>query len=167
MHYEKNQYSEGFSICTLIIAGAFLYWGVDNFIENDIFMGCIWLAIGISILMGQVYALLNREKLRNIVLSEFNQYPDSTIDSISKNTGISKNDVKAIILDLKGSRQLFGTFSTTTGQMQLTSTSKTPMSNVKLNQIQSENQKRYCRGCGTEINNEENAKFCPHCGFEI
>jgi len=27
MKYEKNQYSDGFSICTLIIAGAFLWWG--------------------------------------------------------------------------------------------------------------------------------------------
>jgi len=28
--YERNQYSEGFSICALIIAGAFLYWGLAH-----------------------------------------------------------------------------------------------------------------------------------------
>ncbi|MBA7518042.1 hypothetical protein ES705_10107 [subsurface metagenome] len=32
MHYERNEYHEGFNICGLIIAGAFLYWGFNNLI---------------------------------------------------------------------------------------------------------------------------------------
>ena len=104
MKYEKNQYSEGASICGFIIAGGFLWWGFNTlFISVPPFwwwVGFIWLAIGIGIISSQIYALANRSKLRNIVKHEFTAKPNVSIEEIVANTGITIKDVRAIILDL-------------------------------------------------------------------
>lgn len=183
MKYEKNQYSEGASFCSLIIAGAFIYWGVNEFRDGG---GWIWPAIlvviGGSIALSQFYAVTNRGKLRNIVLTEFHRNPNASIGEICENTGISKKDVKAIILDLKANGRLLGTFSAETGQMenvQIVATPKapkvpeTPISPVvaddKISPAPSqavESKQTFCANCGTRIY-ETGAKFCQYCGFEL
>ncbi len=160
MKYKKNQYSEGFSICALIIAGAFLYWGISSFIPWNVWSwwGFISLAIGISILVGQIFAITNRSKLRNVVLSEFQVNPETTIDEISRSTGISRRDINAIILDLKASGQLRGKFNTTTGQIKHLSIPKT--------EEVIEERAKYCSNCGTPITKDA-AQFCSYCGGQI
>ena len=160
MKYEKNQYSEGFSICTLIIAGAFLYWGISSFIPWDewSWWGFISTGIGIAILVGQIFAITNRSKLRNVVLSEFEVNPEATVDDISTSTGISRKDIQAIILDLKASGQLRGKFNTTTGQIKHLSLPKT--------EGVIEERAKYCPNCGTPITKDA-AQFCSYCGANI
>jgi hypothetical protein len=160
MKYEKNQYSEGFSICALIIAGAFLYWGISSFIPWDewSWWGFISTGIGIAILVGQIYAITNRSKLRNVVLAEFQENPDATVDDISKSTAISRKDIHAIILDLKASGQLRGKFNTSTGQIK-------HLSIPEKEEVPAE-QAKYCSNCGTPITKDA-AQYCSYCGAQI
>ena len=121
MKYKRNQYTEGFSICALIIAGMFFYWGfnalVDGFWQLGVdWIALLWFGIGAAILVSQVAALANRSKLKNVVLQEFGQNPNISVEEISNNTGISVRDIRAIILDLKGSGRLKGQFSPQTPQ---------------------------------------------------
>ncbi|UYP44154.1 hypothetical protein NEF87_000439 [Candidatus Lokiarchaeum ossiferum] len=163
MKYEKNQYSEGVSFCSLVIAGAFLFWGFNN-IRGGSWWGWILIAIGLSTLFGQIAAIKNRSKLKNIVLTEITKNPNITQEEIAQHTSISRKDIKAIILDLKGSGALMGTFSSQTGQMQLASppVQKRPPQDVPTPEVRSD--LKFCNECGTEINKDEHAKFCPHCG---
>lgn len=165
MKYEKNSYVEGFSFCSLIIAGAFLYWGFNGISES--LWNLIQIAIGLSILLSQVRAFTNKPKLRNIVLTEFSKNPNISNEEISRNTGISRKDVKAIILDLKGSGQLRGTFSQTTGKMQLVEIQKQPEKEAEKIEIKTNGDQKFCKECGTEIDKSDDAQFCPYCGSKI
>ena len=163
MKYEKNQYSEGFSICGMIIAGGFLWWGFNTlFITMPTFWwwtGFIWLAIGIGIISSQIYALANRSKLRNIVKQEFIEKPNVSIEAIAANTGITTKDVKAIVLDLKASGDLRGKFSTKTGESKHVEI-KSP------EEVPSKTSGNYCPNCGTPISKEA-AVYCAYCGTKI
>ncbi|MFX1419513.1 MAG: zinc ribbon domain-containing protein [Promethearchaeota archaeon] len=159
MQYKRNQYSEGFSICALIIAGAFLYWGVESFIpwNSWSWWGFISLGIGIAILVSQIYAITNRSKLRNVVLAEFQANPEATVEDVSRSTGISRKDINAIILDLKASNQLIGKFNSETGQIKHMS--------IPEKEIVSTERAKYCANCGTPL--KEAAQFCAYCGAQI
>jgi hypothetical protein len=157
MKYEKDQYSKGFSICGLIIAGAFLWWGITGLINFNPSSGWFWssfipIGIGIAILLGQIRAIANKKKLRNTVKYEFEANPNATVEDISKNTGISQKDVQAIILDLKMSGELRGVFSTVTGQLK-------PSSQQSIDN-------KYCSACGSQVKNV-NAQFCDYCGAKL
>jgi len=157
MHYERNEYHEGFSICGLIIAGAFLYWGFTN-LTNWVWWwtGFILIAIGISIISSQIYKLTNRSKLRTVVKQEFEQNPNASIEEIASKTGITIKDVRAIVLDLKARGELRGKFSTKTGEakhVEITNSDK-----LKLHE-----KGNYCANCGTPIKNES-ALYCAYCG---
>ena len=160
MKYERNQYSEGFSICALIIAGAFFYWGITSFIPWNVWSwwGFISIGIGTAILISQIFALTNRSKLRNVVLAEFQENPEATVEAVSTSTGISRKDIHAIILDLKASGQLRGKFNTTTGQIK-------HLSIPKAEEV-TEERAKYCSNCGTPITKDA-AQFCSYCGAQI
>lgn len=160
MKYERNQYSEGFSICALIIAGAFFYWGITSLIQWNVWSwwGFISIGIGTAILISQIFALTNRSKLRNVVLAEFQENPEATVEAVSTSTGISRKDIHAIILDLKASGQLRGKFNTTTGQIK-------HLSIPKVEEI-TEERAKYCSNCGTPITKDA-AQFCSYCGAQI
>ncbi|MHA2288468.1 MAG: zinc ribbon domain-containing protein [Promethearchaeota archaeon] len=158
MQYKKNQYSEGVSVCSFIIAGILIYWG-----SNDIFVrlwnglpinwwGLFWYAIAAAIIIGQIMAMANKSKLRNAVLYEYEEHPEATIEQISQNTGITMKDVQAIVLDLKADGLLRGKFSSTTGQM--------THSNA------TEGKATYCPNCGT-AKVKESAVFCSYCGTKL
>ena len=166
MKYKRNQYSEGVSICSFIIAGILIYWGI-----NDIFVpiwastginwwGLVWFAIAAVIIGGQVAALANKSKLRNAVLYEYEEHPEATIQDISQNTGITIKDVQAIVLDLKAKGLLRGKFSSTTGQMTHADIIKKPQEEG------SEGKVVYCPNCGT-AKVKESAVFCSYCGTKL
>ncbi|MHA2183069.1 MAG: zinc-ribbon domain-containing protein [Promethearchaeota archaeon] len=161
MKYEKNQYSEGFSICTLIIAGMFLWWGINGFINwgnGWEWWGFVSTGIGIAILSGQIFALTNRNKLRNVVLTEFQENPETTVENVSKSTGITKKDIHAIVLDLKASGQLRAKFSSQTGQVKHL---LPPKKEVTVGE-----HPKFCANCGTPIT-KESAQYCAYCGAKI
>jgi membrane protein implicated in regulation of membrane protease activity len=166
MKYKKDQYISGFSICSLLIAGMFFYWGIDAFLHGFWYfgiswMGFLWFGIGLAILSGQVAAIVNRSKLRSVVLQEFESNSKVSIEEISGNTGISVRDIRAIVLDLKASGKLKGSFSPTTGsaeEMQVSpkveeDLSTTPRGN-------------YCSNCGTPVE-RETAVYCAYCGSKL
>jgi len=166
MKYKRNQYSEGVSICSFIIAGILIYWGI-----NDIFVpiwaftlinwwGLVWFGIAAAIIIGQIAALANKSKLRNAVLYEYEEHPEATIEQIRQNTGISIRDVQAIVLDLKGKGLLRGKFSSTTGQLKHAEIIKKPQGEV------SEGKVVYCPNCGT-AKVKESAIFCSYCGTKL
>ena len=167
MKYEKNSYSEGFSLCSLVIAGAFIYWGINN-VTKSAWWGLILILIGLSMVLSQFYAFFNRDKLRNIVLHEFEQNPSTTVEEITKRTGFSKKDVKAIILDLKANGKLRGIFSARTGQMEMAAQpAETPVTSSESEPIPEKPTGHiFCPNCGTRIDDRE-AKFCQYCGTGI
>lgn len=158
MHYERNEYNEGFSICGLIIAGAFLYWGFNNLINWGFWWwsGFILIAIGISIVSSQIYKLTNRSKLRTVVKQEFEQNPNASIEEIASKTGITIKDVRAIVLDLKARGELRGKFSTKTGEAKYIDVTTS-------NKTEPKEKGNYCANCGTPIKNES-ALYCAYCG---
>ena len=166
MKYKRNQYSEGVSICSFIIAGILIYWGI-----NDIFVpiwavtwinwwGLVWFGIAAAIIIGQIAALANKSKLRNAVLYEYEEHPEATIEQISQNTGITIRDVQAIVLDLKANGLLRGKFSSITGQMTHADIIKKPQQEV------SDGKVVYCPNCGT-AKVKESAVFCSYCGTKL
>jgi hypothetical protein len=175
LKYEKNEYVEGLSICGLIIAGIFLYMGITGIYKWNPgnwtwFFNWVWLLIGLACLGGQINKLRNRSKLRNVVLHEFEVNPNATVEEISRNTGISQKDVRAIILDLKADGQLRGKFSTSTGQMKYTEIKqKSPAQKTEPSKTipsEAETKSKYCPNCGTPIS-KESAKFCAYCGGKL
>ena len=158
MQYKRNQYSEGVSVCSFIIAGILIYWGT-----NDIFVplwagslinwwGLVWYAIAAAIIIGQLAAWANRSKLRNAVLYEYEGHPEATIEEISQKTGITIKDVQAIVLDLKADGLFRGKFSSTTGQL--------------THAVVTEGKVAYCPNCGT-AKVKESAVFCSYCGTKL
>jgi hypothetical protein len=163
MKYTRHQYSEGFSICGLLIAGMFFYWGIDAFLRGfwsfgfHWWIGIFWIVIGSAILGAQIAALANRSKLRNIILEEFKANPEASIEEVAGRTGISIRDIQAIILDLRANGQLVGKFSRKTGQMK-------PVQ-IEGERIASEKAK-YCPNCGTPVKKDD-AMYCAFCGAKI
>jgi len=156
MKYKHNQYTEGASICGAIFGALFLYWGINSLIPpGNWIWGIISTAIGVAILSGQIAALANKSKLRRTVKYEFESNPDASVDQISKNTGISKKDVQAIILELKMRGELRGKFSSSTGKLKV----------VQEDAVQ-EQKVSFCTSCGTPIKKEE-AQYCSYCGASI
>lgn len=169
MKYKRNQYSEGLSICSFIIAGVLIYWGLNDLFIRPIlynwvisWWGIVWLVIGISIIGGQVAAFANRSKLRNAVLYEYEEHPEGTIEEISKGTGISIRDIRAIVLDLKASGLLRGKFSSTTGQMTHAEVITKTQTEVSL----PEGKVTYCPNCGT-AKSKDSAVYCSYCGSKL
>jgi hypothetical protein len=172
MKYKRNQYTQGFSICALLIAGMFYYWGV-NALMNGFWqfginwMGFLWIGFGTAILVSQIAALANRSKLKNVVLYEFKQNPNISIEEISNNTGISVRDIRAIILDLKGSGRLRGNFSSETGtakEMQVAT--EVAKDEIPIVQKAPQEHAKFCPSCGTPIERSE-AAFCAYCGTKL
>ena len=158
MQYKRNQYSEGVSVCSFIIAGILIYWGT-----SDIFVpiwagslinwwGLVWYAIAAAIIIGQLAAWANKSKLRNAVLYEYEGHPEATIAEISQKTGITIKDVQAIVLDLKADGLFRGKFSSTTGQL--------------THGVVTEGKVAYCPNCGT-AKVKESAVFCSYCGTKL
>lgn len=162
MRYEKNQYSEGVQICSLIIAGAFLYWGFDDILTDPWFWTMISLLIGFSILYSQIYAITSRGKLRNVVKSEFSSNPNITVAEICTNTGFSRKDVKNIILDLKAGGWLKGSFSTTTGKVNIVA--PPPQKSSETIEEQIDKKPEYCTSCGNSVEGEA---YCAYCGSKL
>lgn len=164
MKYNPNQYSSGFSVCALLIAGMFFYWGIDalfiqSFWHFEInWTGFLWFAIGIAILSSQIATLVNRNKLRNVVIEEYKLNPNISIESISSNTGISVRDVRAILLDLKASGMSIGNSSTSTEE---------PLQVIQNSEVDNNREKfNFCSTCGAPIELEK-AAYCALCGSKL
>jgi hypothetical protein len=163
MKYKRDQYNNGFSICALIFAGIFFYFGINDFWNFNVsWISFLWIGIGAAILSSQIAVVANRSKLKNIVLHEFQSHPNISVEEISGNTGISVRDVRAIILDLKAAGRLRGSFSSSTGGAE----SMQVIKPQPVNQQPVNEKGAYCPNCGTVIN-RENVVYCSYCGAKL
>ena len=165
LKYKRNQYSEGFSICSLIFAGIFFYWSY-NLLTHSLYnwFGYMWLLIGIAIVGSQITALVNRSKLRNVVSHEFLTNPNVSVEEISANTGISVKDIRAIILDLKADGRLRGNFSTSTGEGKSMEVIQSKL--VQVSEPPVEEKNLFCPNCGTPVS-RDSAVYCAYCGSKL
>ena len=173
-------YTQGVSICCLIIAGGLILFGF----LGPFPISLITSIIGIIIILSQIYRISARSKLRQVVKNEFLMNPKTTVRDICNSTGITEKDVRAIILDLKASGELMGKFSSSTGMLEeafITNKQKRlaqkPAAIHSVSSTQApaqiatpeiplaEVQQRYCPGCGTLV--AQDAKFCEFCGTEL
>ena len=156
MKYKKNQYSEEGRICGVIIGAGFIWWGIYIIYPWHWWnwWGFIMLAIGLSIIGGNVAAVANRGRLRRTVKYEFESNPNASVDTISQSTGITKKDVQAIILDLKMRGDLRGNFSSKTGELKVIPVESPTPEKAKAT---------FCPHCGTAVKKGE-AKYCAVCG---
>jgi len=77
---------------------------------------------------------------------------------VSLSSGISRKDIRAIILDLKASGQLRAKFNSETGQVKrIVPTETEPTVGER---------SKYCSNCGTPIT-KESAQYCAYCGGKI
>lgn len=160
MKYIRNQFVRTGSfmwwIFIFLIAGALLYWGIT--IMQWSWTGIFIIFIGVAILFRVVITISNRSKIRNIVLHEFEKRPEASIEEISLRTGISKRDVRAIILDMKMSMHSEDKISTILGKNNYILSQKEQFS------LQQKN--KYCQSCGTPIS-DNTAQYCTYCGATI
>jgi hypothetical protein len=78
-------------------------------------------------------------------------------------TGISRRDIRSIILDLKGQGWLRGSFNSTTGKADFVTPS--PESAQEPQEIKSGEIPTFCPHCGTST--ESGASFCSYCGMKL
>ena len=159
MKYKKNQYSEEGRICGVIIGAGFIWWGISIIYPWYWFnwWGLIMLAIGLSIIGGNVAAVANRGRLRRAVKYEMESNPNASVDTVSQSTGITKKDVQAIILDLKMRGELRGNFSSKTGELKAI-----PVESPAPEKAAA----KFCPHCGTTVKKDE-AAYCSVCGAKI
>jgi len=162
MKYKRDLYSKLWLIISGIVIVGFLYQlGLNAFTPGNVikfqftWLSILWFVMGGIILIRYLLVIANRSKLRKIVLSEFEIKPNISVEKISVNTGITKEDVSLIILDLKTNGRLGGDFSSSTGE-------------AKSMKVITQEQETgvYCQYCGTPINSEE-ATFCGYCGTKL
>ena len=77
---------------------------------------------------------------------------------VSRSTGITRKDIRAIILDLKASGQLRAKFNSETGQVKRILPKETETAPGE--------PPKYCSNCGTPIT-KESAQYCAYCGGKI
>jgi hypothetical protein len=160
MRYIRNQFVRAGSfmwwIFIFMISGALLWGGIT--ILQWSWAGIFNILIGVAILFRLIIATSNRSKIRRIVLDEFEKNPEASIKDVTGITGISRRDVRAIILDWKSSGHLIGNFSTKAGTISY-------ISNHKEQNTLGEKSK-YCQSCGTPIR-DESVQYCTYCGAKI
>ncbi|MBY9004389.1 MAG: zinc-ribbon domain-containing protein [Candidatus Lokiarchaeota archaeon] len=122
------------------------------------------LLIGFAIVGGQISAVANRSKLRNVVSHEFSTSPNVSVEEISANTGISIKDIRAIILDLKADGRLRGNFSTSTGEAK--SMEVLQPKPVQVSKPPVEESNLFCPNCGTPVS-RDSAVYCAYCGSKL
>ncbi|MFX0077541.1 MAG: hypothetical protein ACFE96_19015 [Candidatus Hermodarchaeota archaeon] len=136
-----------------ITASASIIWGIILFPY-----GIPLIFVGAVILTAQTLGANNRSKLRRIVLHELQMNPDASLKEIQKSTGITKGDVKAIMIDLKAEELFTDTFSKETGRVKHGSVQKEAIGHREIN--------KYCHNCGTAISSELD-QYCAYCGSKI
>ncbi|MHA1916283.1 MAG: hypothetical protein ACW986_14495 [Promethearchaeota archaeon] len=160
MRYIRNQYVRAGSfmwwVFILIISGAAI--GGGSYLLQFNWAGIFPIIIGILILYRLILGFTNRSKLRDIVLHEFEKDPDSSVKDLRMRTGLSRRDVRAIILELKLSGHYTSDFSTHSGRVHVIAPHN------ELNP--SETKAAYCESCGTPIRNESD-QYCSYCGAKI
>ncbi len=154
---KKKQIKEKAPFLGFFIAGALIFMGVSiinplNFNSMLNLRGLIPFGIGLAIIGTIVVTLSNKSRLRRTVKYEFESNPNSSGDTVSQSTGITRKDVQAIILDLKKRGELRGSFSSKTGEL-------------KVIPVESPTAEKCCPSCGSTISKDPEDAYCVWCGM--
>jgi hypothetical protein len=157
MNYIKNHY---------VITGSYFWWFMAFLTGgSSIIWGFIlWpyaialIFVGGVILTVQTLGALDRSKLRRIVLQELQTSPKASINELRTSTGITKGDLRAIILDLKADRLFNDTTSTNAVQVE-----REP---IQVQPVMTQEISTYCPNCGSPLSGESD-QYCSYCGTKI
>jgi len=116
------------------------------------------LFVGAVILTAQTLGATNRSKLRSLVLNELQTCPNCSVKDIRQSTGITKGDVRAIIIDLKAEGLFSDAFSKKTGQVEHGSVQEEPIDSKEIIQ--------YCHNCGSPVSKDSD-QYCSYCGATL
>jgi len=121
MQYRKRSQYKTLSILLLFIAGALFIWGIYIFINWSLksWGGWLLIAVGLIIVVYELFALQKREKFKNKVILEFESDPNVSVEEIAQRTGIPKEDLRDIIFNLRGSGKIKGLFSSKSGHFKV------------------------------------------------
>jgi ribosomal protein S27AE len=154
MQYKRSEKIQTISMFGLIIAGILIIWGFIIFGQYSILNigGYILIGIGVIIIIYEFWRYYSRYKFRRKVLIEFEENPSSSISDIVKRTGIKKEALRDIIMDLRGSGEIKGLFSGESGHFETEMVGK-----------EEELEDRYCPQCGSTITQKDQF-YCRYCG---
>jgi len=104
----------------LIVAEILIIWGIIVFAQYSPLnlAGYILIGIGLIIMGYEFWRHYSRYRFRNKVLLEFEENPSSSVDDLAKRTGIEKEAIRHVVLDLRGSGKIQGLFSGETGHLE-------------------------------------------------
>jgi len=186
--FKKKSNISGLNKIGFFISSLFLIWSIFAF--NDLFwnfgsdwVGYIWLSVGLLLLFSQIISVMNKykrsEDIRNVVLQEYRANPNASIEEVARITGLNRNSVREILLDLKMRGFLILPFNTTIFQPDnVNFATYTFFDKIKFimqrRQVQVSQEDRIiysektkiCSNCGTK-NNRDATNYCEFCGSAL
>jgi hypothetical protein len=140
----------------------FVFVAFVNFIRPG-FPGSPWMLIpGIILLLIAIGASAQRFRAKNAVLSALRSYNRVKIEQLASELGMSEEDVRTAIVDLRIEGRINAKFDYTSGEIIIgTETSQTPQPVIEKEFVD----QKFCPYCGEEI--PSSAVFCPNCGSSL
>jgi len=156
MQYRRKKHHEVFSILGIFFAGILFIWGIYIFLNWSLtsWGGWVLIILGLLMISYELYAFQNRVSLRNEVILEFEDNPSASLDDIAQNTGISRDNLRDIVLDLRGSGKMRGLFSTESGHFETFPVKEAQ--NIR---------NKYCPRCGASTT--QTSVYCAYCGSRL
>lgn len=156
MRYKRKDLEETSVKIALVIAGALIFYGIYVIIAFSWLNPGVYISFGIAaaIILYEVWRTRYISKIKEDVFLKFEQNPDASINDIAQTTGLSKENLRDIILDLRGSGRLMGEFSDETGFLETAPVKE-----------KEQDYERYCPHCGAKYR-KDNSTYCVYCGNE-
>lgn len=144
------------SILGLFFAGILFIWGIYILVNWSIasWGGWFLIVLGLVIIGYELYSLQYRASLMSEVILEFEDNPSASLDDIAQRTGMSRDNLRDIVLDLRGSGKIRGLFSSETGNFETFP--------VKESQ---DIRNKYCPRCGAS--RTQSSVYCVYCGTRL
>lgn len=156
LHYNSIPY------VLFLIGIIFVVVSLINFIRPG-FTGSPWMLIpGGILLLIAIAATVQRSRAKNAVLSALRSYTRVKIGQLTSELGMSEEDVRTAIVDLRTEGKIMATFDNTTGEVILGSeTYQTPQTVIETESVT----QKFCPYCGEKI--PSSSVFCPNCGSSL
>ena len=158
----RHQYSS-IPYVLFLMGVIFIFVSIINFIRPG-FPGSPWMVIpGVIFLLIAIGASAQRFRAKNAVLSALRSYTRVKIGQLASELGMSEEDVRTAIVDLRTEGRIIAKFDHSSGEVIIGSetyqTAPQPM-------IETEGvDQKFCPYCGEKI--PSGAAFCPHCGSSL
>jgi len=127
------------------------FWGSPGFLIP----GGILLLIAIGV-------VIQRSRAKNAVLSALRAYTRVSVSQLASELGMSEDDVKAAIIDLRTEGKIRAAFDHTTGEVILGTELSQTQPLISETEMKTQ---EFCPYCGEKIPPE--SIFCPNCGSSL